>query len=92
MEGFCYKKNAFVVKKLAITTSDYSDRLIFFISSDFQYITKAQTKSLQLVNKLFQQSPVPFFTLKEKKTELLAKYLDRKVENLVDLGCPRVEN
>ena len=25
-------------------------------------------------------------------TEFLARYLDRKVENLDDLGCPRVEN
>ena len=29
VEGFRYKKNAYVVKELAITTSDYSDRLIF---------------------------------------------------------------
>ena len=30
VEGFRYMKNAFVIKELAITTSDYSDRLIFF--------------------------------------------------------------
>ena len=41
VEGFRYKKNAFVVKELAITTSDYSDRLIFSTSSEFQYTTKA---------------------------------------------------
>ena len=36
---------------------------------------------------------MPFFYAKGKeKTELLAKYLDRKIENLDDLGCPRVEN
>ena len=33
---------------------------------------------------------MPFFTL-EKKTEFLAKYLDRNIENLDDLGCPRAE-
>ena len=41
VEGFCYKTNAFVVKQLAIATSDYSDRLIFFTSSEFQYTAKA---------------------------------------------------
>ena len=28
LEGFRYKKNAFVVKELAITTSDYNERLL----------------------------------------------------------------
>ena len=45
VEGFRYKKNAFVVKELAITTSDYSNRLTFFTSSEFQYTIKARTKS-----------------------------------------------
>ena len=32
VKGFPCKKNAFVVKELAITTSDYTERLIFFTS------------------------------------------------------------
>ena len=32
-----------------------------------------------------------FYAKRKEKTVLLAKYLDRKVENLDDLGCPRVE-
>ena len=33
-----------------------------------------------------------FYAKGKEKTEFLAKYLDRKIENLDDLGCPRVEN
>ena len=33
-----------------------------------------------------------FYAKGKEKTEFLAKYLNRKVENLDDLSCPRVEN
>ena len=56
MEDFCYKKNGFVVEELAITTSDYGDRLIFLPPVNFNITTQARTESLQLVNKLFTQS------------------------------------
>ena len=32
-EGFRHQKNTFIVKELAITTSDYSDSLVFFSTS-----------------------------------------------------------
>ena len=54
VEGFRYKKNAAVVKELAKILSDYSDRIIVLPPVNF---TKAQTKSLQPVNKLFTRPP-----------------------------------
>ena len=45
VEGFCYKKNAFVVKELAITTSDYSDRLIFLPPVNFNILPKLEQKA-----------------------------------------------
>ena len=63
-----------MVKKLAIKIPNYSDWLIFFTSSDFQYTTKARTKSLKLVNKLFTRSPsekwwLPSYKLESKTSE-----------------------
>ena len=115
-EGFRYKKNAFEVKELAITTSDYSDRLIFLPPVNFNILPKLEQKAYnwltkclhdlhlengdnlyinlnQLLQSFVLRNPGAVFYAKGKeKTEFLAKYLDRKVENLDDLGCPRVEN
>ena len=35
LEGFCCRKSNFIVKELAITTSDYSDFLIFLPPASF---------------------------------------------------------
>ena len=53
VEGFRYNKNAFVVKELQITTSDYIERLIFFTSSEIQYTTKARTKTYNWLTNYF---------------------------------------
>ena len=45
VEGFCCKKNAFVVKKLAITTLDYSDRLIFLPPVNFNILPQLEQKA-----------------------------------------------
>ena len=45
VEGFRYKKNAFVVKELAITPSDYSDRLIFLPPVNFNILPKLEQKA-----------------------------------------------
>ena len=45
VEGFRYKKNAFVVKELAITTSNYSDRLIFLPPVNFNILPKLEQKA-----------------------------------------------
>ena len=45
VEGFRYKKNAFVVKELAITFSDYSDRLIFLPPVNFNILPKLEQKA-----------------------------------------------
>ena len=116
VEGFHYKKNAFVVKELAITTSDYSDRLIFLPPVNFNILPKLEQKACnwltnylhglhwengdylylnlnQILQSFVLRNPGAVFYAKGKeKTEFLAKYLDRKIENLDDLGCPRVEN
>ena len=116
VEGFRYKKNAFVVKELAITTSDYSDRLIFLPPVNFNILPKLEQKAYnwltnylhglhwekgdylyinlnQILQSFVLRNPGAVFYAKGKeKTEFLAKYLDRKIENLDDLGCPRVEN
>ena len=117
VECFRYKKNAFVVKELAITTSDYSDRLIFFLPPvNFNILPKLEQKAYNwLTNYLhglhwengdylhinlnrilqifvFRNHSAVFYAKRKEKTEFLAKYLDRKVENLDDLGCHWVEN
>ena len=47
----------------------------------------------QILQSFVLRNPGAVFYAKGKeKTEFLAKYLDRKIENLDDLGCPRVEN
>ena len=33
-----------------------------------------------------------FYAIEKEKADLRAKYLDRKVVNLDELGCPRIEN
>ena len=45
VEGIRYKKNVFVVKELAITTSDYSDRLIFLPPVNFKILPKPEQKA-----------------------------------------------
>ena len=46
----------------------------------------------QILQSFVLRNPGAVFYAKGKeKTEFLAKYLDRKIENLDDLGCPRVE-
>ena len=44
-EGFRYQKNTFIVKDLAITTSDYSDSLIFLPPVNFNYLPKFEQKA-----------------------------------------------
>ena len=45
----------------------------------------------QILQSFLLRNPSAVFYAKGKeKTEFLAKYLDRKIENLDDLGCPRV--
>ena len=47
----------------------------------------------QILQSFVLRNPGAVFYAKGKeKTEFLAKYLDRKIENLDDLGCPQVEN
>ena len=45
VEGFRYKKNDFVVKELATTTSDYSDRLIFLPPVNLKILPKLEQKA-----------------------------------------------
>ena len=45
LEGFRFKKNAFVVKEIAITTSDYSDRLNFLPPVNFNILPKLEQKA-----------------------------------------------
>ena len=51
LEVFHCRKNNFLVKELAITTSDYSDSLIFLPPASFNSLPKSEQKSLQLVDK-----------------------------------------
>ena len=103
-----------MVEGLIITSSDYSDRLIFLPPVNFNLLPKLEQKANNWLTSYLRGLPwengdylyinwnqipqsfvlrnhLPFFTLMEKKTECSADYLDRKVENLDDLGCPRVE-
>ena len=114
--GFRHQNNSFLVKELAIPTSDYSDSLIFLPPVDFQSLPKSEQKAFnwltdyshglhwdrgnylylnlnQIIQKFVLRNPNAIFYAKRKeKAEFLSKYLDRKVVNLDDLGCPRVEN
>ena len=44
-EGFRHQKNTFIVKELAITTSDYSDSLIFLPPVNFNSLPKPEQKA-----------------------------------------------
>ena len=44
-EGFRHQKNTFIVKELAITTSDYSDSLIFLPPVNFNSFPKSEQKA-----------------------------------------------
>ena len=56
-------------------------------NGDYLYINLNQIlQSFVLIN------PGAVIYAKGKEKTELAKYLDRKIENLDDLGCPRVEN
>ena len=116
MEGFRCKKSIFIVKELAITTSEYSDSLIFLPPVPFNSLPKAEQKAYnwlthylhgihwesgiiislnlnQIIRSFVLRNPNAVFYGKGKeKAELLAKYLDREVVNLDELGCPRIEN
>ena len=45
LEGFRCRKNNFMVKKLAITTSDYSESLIFLPPVSFNSLSKCEQKT-----------------------------------------------
>ena len=45
LEGFRYKKNAFILKELAITTADYSDSLMFLPPVSFNSLVKLEQKA-----------------------------------------------
>ena len=116
LEGFRSKKNAFLVEDLALTISEYSDRLIFLPPVIFNILRKLEQKAYsrlakylhgihwengdylsinlnQILQSFVLRKPIAVFYAKGKeKTEFLAKYLDRKSENLDDLGSPWVEN
>ena len=44
-EGFRHQRNTFIVKEIAITTSDYSDSLIFLPPVNFYYLPKSEQKA-----------------------------------------------
>ena len=47
----------------------------------------------QIIQSVVLRNPEATFYAKGKeKADFLAQYLDRRVQNLDDLGCPRVEN
>ena len=52
-EGFRHQKNTFIVKELAITTSDYSDSLIFLPPVNFNSLPKSEQKAYNWLDKLF---------------------------------------
>ena len=114
-EGFRHQKNTFIVKELAITTSDYSDSLIFLPPINFNSLPKSEQKAYnwltsylhglhwdsgdyldlnlnQIIQRFVLRNPnAVFYAKRKEKADFLSKYLDRKVVNLDDLGCPRVE-
>ena len=114
-EGFRHQKNTFIVNELAITTSDYSDSLIFLPPVNFNSLPKSEQKAYnwltnylhglhwdsgdylylnlnQIIQSFVLRNPNAVFYAKGKeKADFLSKYLDRKVVNLDDLGCARVE-
>ena len=115
LRDFDTRKNTYIVKELAITTSNYSDSLFFYlqlISIPFQNLQQKAYNWLttylhglhwdsgdylylnlnQIIQSFVLRSPNAVFYAKGKeKADFLSKYLDRKVVNLDDLGCPRVE-
>ena len=54
VEGFRCKKNAFVVKELAITTSDYTERLIFLSQVNFNILPKLEQKAYNWLTNYLQ--------------------------------------
>ena len=116
VEGVRCRKNNFIVKELAITTSDYSDYLFFIPPASFNSLSKCEqkfniwlTKNLhgiqwesgdylhlnlnQIIQSFVLRNPNAVFYAKAKeKNDLLATFMDRKVENFDELGCPRIEN
>ena len=116
LEGFRYKKSIFIVKEIAITTSEYSDSHIFLPPVPFNSLPKAEQKAYnwltqyllgihwesgdylylnlnQIIQSFVLRNPnAVFYAKRKEKAELLAKYLDREVVNLDELGCPRIEN
>ena len=114
LEVFRCRKNNFLVKELAITTSDYSDSLIFLPPASFNSLPKSEQKAYnwltnnlhgihwesgdylylnhnQIIQSFVLRNPYAVIYAKRKeKSDLLATYLERKVENLDELGCPRV--
>ena len=116
LEGFRCRKNNFIVKELAITTSDYSDFFIFLPPASFNSLPKSEQKAYSwLTNNLrgihwvsgdylfsnlnqiiqsfvLRNSNAIFYAKGKEKADLLAKYLDRKVVNLDELGCLRIQS
>ena len=116
LEGFRCRKNNFIVKELAITTSDYSDSFVFLPPASFNSFPKSEQKAYnrlknnlhgihwesgdylylnlnQIIQSFVLKNPTTVFYAKGKeKSNLLATHLDRKVEKLDELGCPRIEN
>ena len=55
LEGFRYKKSNFIVKEIAITTSEYSDSLIFYLQSLSTHYPKLNKKRT-LVNTILARN------------------------------------
>ena len=117
LRDFDTRKTHFIVKKLAITTSDCSDSLIFLPPVNFNSLPKSEQKAYNCLTNLFARTSLGiagdnlylnlnqiiqsfvlrnlnavFYAKGKEKADFLSKYLDRKVMNLDDLGCPRVEH
>ena len=116
LEGFRCSKKSFIVKEVAITTSDYGDSLNFLPPASFNSLPKFEQEAYnwltnnlhgihwkrgdysylnfnQIIQNVVLRNPKAVFYVQGKdKTDLLAKYLDRKIVNLDELVCPRIEN
>ena len=61
----------------------------FIGSGDYLYLNHLN----QIIQSVVLRNPgATFYAKGKEKADFLAQYLDRRVENLHDLGCPRVEN